>query len=203
MSKIGLFVASAIALLGADRSVFAGTTTITFNGIAAPGSFVGYGSGPLTLSGATFTTNDQMFVIDPGFYGSSYPGGGFLNFDYSSPDILTVTLPANVHSVSFDFGGLFSPQTGLVAINGGAAIPISSPNSITGTNALDFFSFSSGTPISTVTLTTPANGEHNAVDNFSYTTVPEASTWMMLIVGFATLGFVGCRVRRGAAVAAA
>ena len=61
-----------------------GLTDITFNGIAAPGSYVSYGAGPLVLSGATFTGNGSMFVIDPAYYGSSYADGGFLNSDYGT-----------------------------------------------------------------------------------------------------------------------
>ena len=198
MNKVGLFVTSAIATLLLHGPVFAGTTTITFDGIAPPGSFVAYNSGPFTLSGATFSSNDSMFIIDPSYYGSSYPNGGFLSFDYATPDILTVMLPANVHSISFDFGGLFGPQTGMVAINGGAATAITAPDSITGTSALDYFSFSSSTPISTVTLTTPDSPNYNAVDNFSYSTVPEASTWAMLALGFVGLAFAGRRFSRSA-----
>jgi PEP-CTERM motif len=39
-------------------------------------------------------------------------------------------------------------------------------------------------------------------DNFTSPTVPEPSTWAMLLLGFAGLGFAGYRSRRPAASAA-
>jgi hypothetical protein len=39
-------------------------------------------------------------------------------------------------------------------------------------------------------------------DNISITSVPEASTWVMMLAGFAALGFANYRRNRGAALAA-
>jgi hypothetical protein len=39
-------------------------------------------------------------------------------------------------------------------------------------------------------------------DNFVSTTVPEPSTWAMLLIGFAGLGFAGCRARKAVSIAA-
>ncbi|MGA7198937.1 MAG: PEP-CTERM sorting domain-containing protein [Roseiarcus sp.] len=41
----------------------------------------------------------------------------------------------------------------------------------------------------------------DALDNFSVTAVPEASTWAMMVLGFAGLGFAGFRARRTAVAA--
>src|SRR6266849_148722 len=82
--------ASAGSTLYSSRAAFeaasSGLTTIDFNGIAPAGGYVSYGTGPLTLSGVTFTGNGEMFVIDPAYYGFPYTQGGFLNSDYSSPN---------------------------------------------------------------------------------------------------------------------
>ena len=72
----------------------ADAAVINFNGIAAPGSFTSYGTGPLTLSGVTFTGNGSMFVVDPGYYSASYANGGFLTSDYAvGGDVINVSLP--------------------------------------------------------------------------------------------------------------
>lgn len=57
--------------------------------------------------------------------------------------------------------------------------------------------------VSTITIT-PINGEHLVVfDNLSVSTVPEASTWAMMILGFAGLGFACYRSSRKSVAAAA
>lgn len=173
-------------------------TTIDFNDIAAPGSFVSYGTGPLTLSGVTFTGNGSMFVIDPGYYGASYPNGGFLNSDYATTGVDTIlaTLPANVKSVGFDFGGLLgSPVTFQVTLSDGHTFTATSNNSITGTGALDFAGFAASTPISSIQINMPDAPNYNAIDNFTFGSggVPEPATWAMLIVGVAMIGFAARR----------
>ncbi len=203
MKLATLFAATAVtALLGAG-SASAGTTTITFDNIAAPGGFVSYGNGPLTLSGATFTSNGTLFIIDPGYYGSAYPNGGFLNSDYAGPtDTITVSLPAGVYSGSFDIGGLFDGTTDFTVTFNSSTFPETVTESIIGTNSLASFSFSSSAPIATVTFVLPDAPGYNALDNFSYTTtVPEPATWAMLVVGFSMLGFAAARGTKAAPAA--
>jgi hypothetical protein len=191
-----LAVAATIFVLASPAKA----TIVNFNGIAAPGSFSFFGNGPLTLSGATFTSNGTIFVIDPGFYGSSYANGGFLSDDFAGrTDALTVTLPAGIHFVSFDFGALFSgrPVSANVALNGGPATAITAADSINGTHVLDHFSFSSASAISTVTLTLPDSPQFNAIDNFTFlaSAVPEPATWVMMLLGFACVGLTAYRRR--------
>jgi hypothetical protein len=203
-ARMILIAASGVAaLLGAPESALAGTTTITFDNIAAPGGFVAYGNGPLTLSGATFTSNGDMFIIDPGYYGSSYPNGGFLNSDYAGPtDTITVTLPGGVYSGSFDIGGLFAGTTDFTVTFNGSTFPETVTESINGTDSLAGFLFSSSAQIATITFVLPDAPGYNALDNFSYTTVPEPATWAMMLLGFAGLGFAGYRkAKSGAAIA--
>jgi len=191
--------AGAAALLLATSPVSA--TTIDFNGIASgPSFFVGFGNGPYSASGVTFQggPDGALFIIDPAFYSSAYPNGGFLSLDFSNndlgPNVLTITLPGGIHNLAFDFGGLFGAVGADVSINGGPATHISAADSITGTAALDHFSFSSGAAISTLTLTMENLPNFNALDNFSFNAaVPEPSTWAMMMIGFAGLGFLAYR----------
>jgi hypothetical protein len=196
----GIWLAAAGALALFLNTAAASAVTIDFNGIAAPGSYVEYGNGPVTLSGATFTGTGSadIFVVDPGYYSISYANGGFLNIDYGgSTNTLNISLPAGMHFVSFDFGGLGDGTvTADVSINGGSATTISSSKSLAGTASLDHFAFSSLADILTLTLVLPDAPLYNAIDNFSFTaTVPETSTWAMLLLGFGGIGLVAYRRR--------
>ena len=164
------------------------TTTINFNGIAPSGSFVNYTS-PVVFSGTTFTSTSTLFVIDPGYYGSPYAGGGFFSADYVNPDIVTVTLPS-VEAVGFNFGGLLS-STGsiLVTLSDGFSTNISTSDSIAG-GTLAFAGFTTTGPITSITLTLPDSPGYNALDNFTYSTstvsaVPEPGTLGLMLTGLA------------------
>ena len=179
--------------LSSFNAATSGNTTITFNGIAAPGGFVTEAS-PATFAGATFSTTSSLFVIDPGFYGFSYSNGGFLNADYQQPDVITVTLPS-VTAVGFDFGGLFG-STGpyLVTLSDGFSATLSSSGSAAG-NDLSFVGFTSSTPLTSLTLTLPDTPSYNALDNFVYgSAVPEPGTLVLLATGL--LGAAGAIRRR-------
>ena len=177
-----LAAAAATAVFAFLEPASAARTTITFEGMAAPGGFASFDGGPLVLSGATFTSDGFLFVIDPGYYGSHY-ASGFLNADYANDaNTITVALPPNVYSGAFDFGGLFGALAGRLIVNG-ATFDFSSENSIVGTGVLDHFNFSSPSPIAAVTLILPDAPNYAAIDNFSYTTgIPEPATWAMLAV---------------------
>jgi hypothetical protein len=179
--------------LSSFNAATTGNTTITFNGIAAPGGFVAETS-PATFAGATFSTTSSLFVIDPGFYGFSYSNGGFLNADFQQPDVITVTLPS-VTAVGFDFGGLFG-ATGpyLVTLSDGFSTSLSSSGSAASDN-LSFVGFTSSTPLTSITLTLPDAPEYNAIDNFVYASaVPEPGTLGLLATGL--LGVAGGIRRR-------
>jgi hypothetical protein len=180
--------------LGAYNAATTGNTTIDFNGIAAPGSFVNF-PGPLTLSGVTFSTTSALFVIDPGFYGSPYAGGGFLNADFVSPDVINITLPS-VTAVGFDFGGLFIGPTASVAVtlSDGFSTNFSTTNSMAG-GTLDFLGFTTTTPITSMTLTMSDAPGYNAIDNVVYgSAVPEPATIGLMLTGL--LGAAGAVRRR-------
>jgi len=198
-----LVAPSASALIYTSEAAYAaatsGLTTVDFNGIAAPGGFVGYGGGPLSLSGVTFSTpSGSMFVIDPAYYGSSYAGGGFLNSDYSSTGVNTVnaTLPSAATAVGLNFGGLFSgPVTFAFTLSDGSAFSYSTPHSITGDSSLGFFGVTSPVPITSIAISMPDSPSYNAIDNFSFgTAVPDGGSALALMgVGVGLVGFAARR----------
>ena len=173
-----------------------GTTTITFNGIAAPGSFVSETS-PVTFSGATFSSSSSLYVIDPAYYSFPYTGGGFLSADYLTPDIVMVALPAGTTAVGFDYGGLFGPTGSfLVTLSDGFSTTLSSTGS-TASGTLDFAGFTSSTDLTSITLTLPDSPNYNALDNFVYgsaSPVPEPATLGLMLTGL--LGAAGAIRRR-------
>lgn len=164
-----------------DKAVFSaaalGLTTIDFNGIAPENWLVRYTPAVLTLSGVEFEANGRMYVIDPGFYGFSYAGAGFLHVDKTS--ILSVTLPAGATAIGTDYGGLFAGggTTFSVALSTGDVFDFSTDKSIEG-GSLDFLGFTSTVPISSLTFNNmPDEPAFNAIDNFVFgSAVPEPST---------------------------
>ncbi|HEY2009092.1 MAG TPA: PEP-CTERM sorting domain-containing protein [Rhizomicrobium sp.] len=185
----------------AFNAAISGATTITFNGLAPAGNFVFYGTGSLTLSGVTFTGNDQMYVIDPTFYGSSYPGGDFLTSDYASPDVITATLPS-VTAVGFNLGGLFDNSLAInaftILLSDGSSFTVDVPgNESIQDGTLGFFGVTSSTPLTSIRISLPDSPAYNAIDNFEFASpsaVPEPLTLSLFGAGLA--GAIAMRRRK-------
>jgi hypothetical protein len=174
-----------------------GVTTIDFNGIAATGSYVAYGTGPLSLSGVTFNSNGSMFVIDPGFYGSSYAGGGFLNSDYATVNTITAALPSPVTALAMEFGGLFGgPVDFTFNFSDGSSVSGSSAASIIGGTPLAFIGFTSTVAITSASISMPDTPNYNAIDNFRFgNSVPEPGSLALILLGMSGLAVAGRRRR--------
>ena len=190
--------------LGAFTAATSSLTTVSFDGIAPVNNFVSYGTGSVTLSGATFTNTSgssgaTLFIVDPGYYSNTY-SSGFMTEDYSSSgsDVITVTLPGPETAVAFNFGSIFSGGA-TFTVNLGAQGPFSATTGGSiGSGALGFVGYTSTTPFSSVVLTLPDAGLYGVIDNFAFgtastTATPEPSTFLLLGAGLAGLGIVSRR----------
>lgn len=175
----------------------AAQTIIDFNGIAGASSAVFYGTGPLTLSGVTFTGNRSMFVIGENYYGTAYPDGGYLNSDYaaSGTNTIVAALPLGTTAIGFDFGGLLgAPVTFSVTLSDGFTWSGSSNGAISPLAPLEFIGFTSSTPLTSITIDMPDAPRYNSIDNFTIASaVPEPVSCALVITG---LGLLGATLRR-------
>jgi len=194
-----------------------------FSGIPTPdGSagqmFGGYTtlSGYSDLQGVSFNTTNQGGVVNvnaPGFYGlddwafpyavnSSYTGDG--------PDVVTITLPDARTAFYLDFTTLFSTTTATFTLSNGYSTSFADTailGTTDGVKNFDFVGFISTTPFTTITLSVPSQNSW-VITSFGYdvtnaSAAPEPTTWALLAVGFAALGYIGLRRGRGAGAAAA
>jgi hypothetical protein len=176
------------------------STTISFNGGT---SFTGGGT-TTSAGGVNFSVaGGEIFQIAPSFYGSSFGAGGFygssyLNWDYFTPDVMTVTLPSANTAIGFDYAELAGRADTFTIVVGGQTFTVD-----TSTTGALFFGAVSTVPFTTFTiedLQAPGSvnldqGPYPTIDNFSFgvTAVPEPSTWAMMILGFAAVAFAAHR----------
>jgi hypothetical protein len=158
----------------------------------------------LTMSTITFSqpVNDPVIAIaelgyGPGSNGASGPGPVTQTFDFSSTKPLSPTGDP-----------LFALEAGGPSIHVGGGPMTQVGDTVVGTNAagvIQFFgTFSSISwiPLNYDYYTWVTVGDEGLADPTT-PGVPEPSTWLLLLSGFAGLGFVGYRARRKAIAAAA
>lgn len=130
----------------------------------------------------------------------------------TTPDFFsTSTLIGN--QISFNnVSGIFGGVAGQATIAFGAG-PIVADFQIAGTplgftqligSGPDLFSGNPADPVFTLgtfTLSNPFFGQNDVLTISAVTAVPEASTWAMMILGFASVGFVAYRRKRALAMA--
>jgi hypothetical protein len=179
--------------------------TLLFAGTASAASATTY---TLTFSGPDFTTSvngdpgDQTIILNtpiaPGhtgfaggpdqLWGEMAQGpqvGGWLDFFTNGTAIRFEG--ATTDPSLYQMGGLYLVAASPFYSIGGASPPFN----------LTFSGFPHNAGTEVVSLTnegyygpSPADGSGN-VDQLTITFVPEVSTWMMMFIGFAGLGFVG------------
>jgi hypothetical protein len=166
---------------------------------------------PITSGILNSSTSDVVAFGDPIVSGEILPGvtystpigtGNFFNIDagggftggfldtITGPRVLTVTFSGDQTGFGFDTNSLMGNFT--VVINGTYVENFSAVSSSTPT----FFGFqSSSKDITSVTIAGDNPTFGFAIDNFTYSAsaVPEPSTWAMMLLGFAGLGFAARR----------
>jgi hypothetical protein len=169
------------------------------------------GANPLTgssLQGVSFSTpnlNGNVNVNSAGFNGSndlSVPYAVNSVFDGSLPDTIVITLPAATTAFGLNFNTLFTSTTETFTLSNGFSTSVSpTPNINSGGPNLQFIGFISDDPFTTIILSVP-NDQSLVVADFTTAdanvpAVPESSTWAMIIMGFAGVGFIARRRRQG------
>ncbi len=159
-------------------------------------------SGYASLQGVSFSTPNSGGSVNVNsalFYSASdLPAPYAVNSVYSgtAPDILTITLPAAETAFYLDFTTLFTSTTATFDVSNGFSTTVSP--TVTYPSTPEFLGFVSSEPFTTITLTVPSQ-QSWVVADFGYgswngvSPVPEPSTWVMLLAGFAGLGFAARR----------
>lgn len=155
--------------------------------VSVPGGSVSH---PVQLSGTGIAEIDGSIEGDGSaeFYGFSWAGGAF------TVDASVTGANANA---SYDFI-LYGPNGEVADVVLDAAdsfmAPIDEAAMAAGDYAIGLVANSANDPEFSIVFDTPVSGGGGA------RVVPEPSTWAMLLIGFAGLGFAGLRVRRHTAI---
>jgi PEP-CTERM motif len=204
----------AYSTLAGFQAATTGNSTITFDGLSGCCGDTSFGNS-LTQGGVTFTQPDsRLFVIAPGGYGTSGLTSDYLNNNggnFSPSSIVGVSFASPVYGFAADIGSVYNwggtsdPTITFNFASGSGSFTL--PNYlISSNNTLNFIGFTSSSPFTTITINDPTSGL--AIDNFTSATglqsaVPEPSTWAMLLLGFAGVGFMAYRRKSKPALMAA
>jgi PEP-CTERM motif len=173
------------------RAAVAGTAAALFMAAPARANVVFDFSGVCT-DGCSGAATGVLTLADSYTFGSNITAADFISFDYSSSsfsfDIASADSPGFVGGLNAD--GSFNSE-GQLLIQPPAGIPL----------------FSAVPESFLVTTTPPGIGVRDVGQTFTFTlvpgAVPEPSTWAMMLLGFAGLGYAGYRKAQQAAVASA
>jgi len=206
MMKIKLLAALAGTFASISFCTMANATsyTIDFSTIA-PGPITSSGIASFSLAGGPASGTP---VVGYGFYDTvtslnNSPNFGFNTNGYPTANIIDITFSSLVSNVSFTFNNYGSGNgtfyEALDAVNNViSSVNIDSVNSFA--NVLV-----SGSGIKTIEFNNGVGGNNwiYGVGSLSFSTAaPEISTWAMMLVGFAGLGFASYRASRKTATVA-
>ena len=173
--------ATAVALLLAGVSAEASTFKITYSGQGTSGTAIvmgnAVGGGEFDLTGGLLysaTLGTEMLVVSPTSGVFSNLNGD--NFVYDNK----LFVPANAAA---------SPDGANLTYAGGIVFQTASPSK----EDVYFSAYYQGANNPTIFYFAGYDRSYGALDSFSVTAVPEPSTWAMLLLGFAGVGFMACR----------
>ena len=174
---------------------------VTFNTIPSPQTVMSADGVMVTVSstGGVFERVDQ----GNGWAGNFAPGEELLWDDEAGPDItLTFATPVNAAgaTIQADFYGGFTAQ---VLVNGTNTFTENGVSNGNNDGSAIFIGWNGG-PITTLqfTLTSAFEAPNDfAIGTVALSSVPEPSTWAMMMLGFAGLGFAAFRTRKTAVAA--
>jgi hypothetical protein len=193
-----------------DPSTAVGGTPITFETVA-PGRYT-----TLTVDGVTFTpAAGTAEYVNSDYSGSYNTTGQSLQNTYASDafSVLNITFSSAVAAVAFNWGAadtnwLLSAYDGATLLGTVTLLPTSSGNDGTydgiESTSKDITSVSLYVDLAHLETSLP---DYVLIDNFSAglttSSVPEPSTWAMMLFGFAGLGWAYSRSKKSAVRAAA
>lgn len=134
----------------------------------------------------------------------SYSESGGLDFSFeqsSNPTPISYTSGMVTEAPVSDWAGNIGPYSSIAwwsAMDNGMFI--AGPYSVVGPQV---YSGSESAPVFAPGIFAGTNHDSGLSGTLTVTSVPEASTWAMMLIGFAGLGFAGARTPRKAASAAA
>ena len=192
----------AAVLLSLNRATFQASasalTSQTFDTLAN-------GTLLTTLNGVSYASSVGTPVVTNSFLTSTAPNGlgrtglGF----FATTDVVTFTFANAISAFAIDINTFATaPGSYDVVLNNGDQV-FSIFESFSGTSTGQFIGFTSDTPFTSVTLTSNSGSNAFTLDTLRYGlrsavvgSVPEPSTWAMMLIGFGAIGFSLRRGRR-------
>jgi hypothetical protein len=201
MKPRSLFMA--LALLGSLTWAHSSSAAVLFSD--------GFNSTPQGLDQTSFAkwtvTAGSVDVIGTGFY-DFYPGNGnYVDLNGSNNENGQLTsktiFGAGTYTLSFQLGGskggdqgvdLPNPKTTTIALGNFSTSITLAPDA--GLTSQSFTFFTTGGNLVFTSLPGGNPNVGNILDNVQVSSVPEASTWIMMLVGFAGIGLITYRRTR-------
>jgi hypothetical protein len=172
-----------------------GATTMTGWTVIGSGSVLWAGPGSTVYMGGLSPSNGQYFLDLTGLTNQCPPIGT----ECAGVTQTVSTVFGEVYQLSFDFGGrVDSTPVSIEVFAGAASQSFWTPVVTWTTETMSFIGTGSPTTISLVGTYAGGSGLELSLDNVVVTpsAIPEPSTWAMMALGFASLGFAAFRQGR-------
>jgi hypothetical protein len=190
--------ASAAVVEYTSFAAFSASTTnllsYNFNGIAPAGSFTNPSSLPVGPASFSPYPSNFLFVIDTNAGFGSY-GVPYLSSQQGNPVGLNISISPTT-AIGFFYGSYLSASDPLsVSLSTGDTFIVDLPST---TSTTSFIGFTSSSPITSVQFLDNSSTA-GSIDLTSFavlgvaSAVPELATWLMILLGFAALGFIAHR----------